>query len=93
VHSARDADAPRGASRGSVLDPMKQLAYLNSGSAFRASLVPSRRTIFLSTISRFLVDNLQAREGSAITRDAALASMMDRRIVEAFLSVAGIEQA
>ena len=39
---------------GSVLDPMNQLAYLNSGRAFRASLVPPGRTIFLSIILRLI---------------------------------------
>ena len=39
---------------GSVLDPMNQLAYLNSGRAFRASLVPPGRTIFLSIIFRLI---------------------------------------
>ena len=41
-------------SRGGVVDPMNQLAYLNSGSAFRASLVPPGRTIFLSIIFRLV---------------------------------------
>ena len=40
--------------RPSVASLMNQLAYLNSGSAFRASWVPPGRTIFLSTIFRLV---------------------------------------
>jgi hypothetical protein len=41
-------------SRGGVVDPMNQLAYLKSGRAFSASLVPPGRTIFLSIIFRLV---------------------------------------